>query len=702
MYGLLAEEMLVAPDKSSITFRLHPEGALLQRRPGAPPPTSSTRFDMLTSKGAAPAYAAALDGVERARCVDERTIRFDLKERTDDTIFNVGGMPVFSRKWGAGPTASRSRSTRSSPSTRSPAGPYTIASDRLGPRHRVQAQPRLLGARPRRAARPRSTSTASSTALPGPRGRHGGVQGRRVRPHQGVSARAVGAPARGRQVATTAASSRRCSSTAIGQGLQAYLLNLRRPIFQDRPRARGARLHLRLRDDQPSTSLCKRANSLFTNSDFAAKGLPSPGELQLLEPFRERAAAGGVRPAVRSRRAPTPTRTRCATTCRRRATLLEQAGWKLDADGVLRNAKGEPFEFEYLETQGELAVPQRRLAAQPRQARHQAARRARSTSRCTASAWRRSTSTSSRSRTPTSRCRRRATTSTMLGSKAADEPGSDNYRGVKSPAVDALLEAMDERQDLRRAARRRARARPHRDAWNYYQVPRPVLAGEHACRTGTSSASRRCSRSTTRPTSPLDWPAWPVGTWWIKDPAATQAQPMTGRTRMLSYIAQAPAADDPDAARASLTVTFIVIQFVPGGPVEQLMAEARARRRRRRRAATAARRRDIDAKQIEELKKLYGFDKPPHDALLSRCSSSFARFDLGTQLPAQQGRVAADQGEAAGVDQPRAVDLPLTLPDLDPARASPRRCARARASTRRPRCWCWSATRFPASCSACC
>ena len=43
-----------------------------------------------------------------------------------------------------------------------------------------------------------------------------------------------------------------------------------------------------------------------------------------------------------------------------------------------------------------------------------------------------------------------------------------------------------------------------------------------------------------------------------------------------------------------LTVTFVVIQFVPGGPVEQLLAEARAgagRRHRRllRRAATSTR-----------------------------------------------------------------------------------------------------------------
>jgi microcin C transport system permease protein len=39
-------------------------------------------------------------------------------------------------------------------------------------------------------------------------------------------------------------------------------------------------------------------------------------------------------------------------------------------------------------------------------------------------------------------------------------------------------------------------------------------------------------------------------------------------------------------------------------------------------------RQGVDAKRIEEIKKLYGFDKPPHERF-SRCSASFARFDLG-------------------------------------------------------------------------
>lgn len=76
----------------------------------------------------------------------------------------------------------------------------------------------------------------------------------------------------------------------------------------------------------------------------------------------------------------------------------------------------------------------------------------------------------------------------------------------------------------------------------------------------------------------------------------------------------------------ALTITFAVIQFVPGGPVEQLMAEARASDGGD--AAGYRASRDVDAKQIAELKKLYGFDKPAHVRYWEMLVS-FVRFDLG-------------------------------------------------------------------------
>jgi microcin C transport system permease protein len=75
-----------------------------------------------------------------------------------------------------------------------------------------------------------------------------------------------------------------------------------------------------------------------------------------------------------------------------------------------------------------------------------------------------------------------------------------------------------------------------------------------------------------------------------------------------------------------LTLTFVVIQFVPGGPVEQLMAQQRIG------AGGAYKARgDTNAKQIEELKKLYGFDKPAQVRYFEMLKN-FATFNLGTSF----------------------------------------------------------------------
>jgi microcin C transport system permease protein len=73
----------------------------------------------------------------------------------------------------------------------------------------------------------------------------------------------------------------------------------------------------------------------------------------------------------------------------------------------------------------------------------------------------------------------------------------------------------------------------------------------------------------------------------------------------------------------ALTITFVVVQFVPGGPIETIMAEASAGDGDTYRAS-----RDVDKKQIDELKRLYGFDKPAHVRYLDMLGN-FARFDLG-------------------------------------------------------------------------
>jgi len=81
-----------------------------------------------------------------------------------------------------------------------------------------------------------------------------------------------------------------------------------------------------------------------------------------------------------------------------------------------------------------------------------------------------------------------------------------------------------------------------------------------------------------------------------------------------------------------LLVTFAVIQFVPGGPVEQMVSQLQGRDSGGEGAAASGAgyrgRQGVDAKRIEEIKQLYGFDKPAHERFIQMVHQ-FATFDLG-------------------------------------------------------------------------
>ena len=81
-----------------------------------------------------------------------------------------------------------------------------------------------------------------------------------------------------------------------------------------------------------------------------------------------------------------------------------------------------------------------------------------------------------------------------------------------------------------------------------------------------------------------------------------------------------------------MLITFVVTQFVPGGPVEQLVSqlqgkgaagEASAGSEGLYRGATG-----LDPEQIEELRAIYGFDKPAHERFLAMMGN-YLTFNLG-------------------------------------------------------------------------
>jgi microcin C transport system substrate-binding protein len=105
-----------------------------------------------------------------------------------------------------------------------------------------------------------------------------------------------------------------------------------------------------------------------------------------------------------------------------------------------------------------------------------------------------------------------------LGSKSADMAGSNNFRGLKDPAVDAVLAAMTDAKtydELRDACRALDRIVMHK----HYQVPQLYSPGYAV------SYWNKFGIPATMPKYYTidefgDWPVWAVGSWWSKDAAA--------------------------------------------------------------------------------------------------------------------------------------------------------------------------------------
>ena len=89
-----------------------------------------------------------------------------------------------------------------------------------------------------------------------------------------------------------------------------------------------------------------------------------------------------------------------------------------------------------------------------------------------------------------------------------------------------------------------------------------------------------------------------------------------------------------------MLITFMVTQFVPGGPVERMMAEIEGHEAKTTLSSTGEVRagrtnglyqggQGLDQERIEQLKKLYGFDRPPVERFLTMMKN-YLVFDFGT------------------------------------------------------------------------
>ncbi len=130
-------------------------------------------------------------------------------------------------------------------------------------------------------------------------------------------------------------------------GLQGFLMNTRREIFKDRRvrQAMGLALDFEWINKSLFHDQYTRNNSFFSNSYLAAKGLPKGLELQYLEPYRQILPQEVFTTPLSAPVAANQQDLRKNLLKAKR--LLEDAGWHID-DGVLTNSDGKKFVFDIL------------------------------------------------------------------------------------------------------------------------------------------------------------------------------------------------------------------------------------------------------------------------------------------------------------------------------------------------------------------
>ena len=505
MYGLLAESMRLGSDELSITFRLSPKARFSN---GLPVLAADVKFafDTLRSPAASPIWRNYWADVKDAVVLDERTIRFNFLRRNRELHMTVASLPVFSKSWGG--ELPFDQWVMQTPVG---SGPYRVARADMGksvvyerrsdywaqshPARRHQFNFDRISFRYYKDVFARLEALKAgefdfiheNTAKNWARSYKG-------RPFQSGELVMAELP------------------NSNGAGLQAFFFNTRRPLFQD-VRVRHA-LSLAMDFEWMNRQLFYdqyiRSNSYFTNSELAASGLPDEAELALLNRLARQAKlqidqAWIVTPV------PEPPSAKGADGLRQNLReakrLLLEAGWSLK-EGQLINAAGEPFEFEILISQRNW---ERVIAPFARNLEKLGIRV--STRVSDVSLYKKRLDNYDydmmvhwylSGQNPGNEMLFRFTSS------SASEPGADNYAGITSPWVDALIShliAVRNREELVTAARLLDRVLRH----GHYAIP-------HWHNRVHRVAFRRGLRAPTQPPLYYHSEDWAMTAWWWDKP----------------------------------------------------------------------------------------------------------------------------------------------------------------------------------------
>ena len=340
-YGLLAEGVVLAPDRRSVRFRLRPEA---RWHDGTPITARDVAFsyEILTTEGH-PAYANNLAGVDRVETSGDHDVTFHLADPDNRKLpLIVGGLSIVSEAY--------YRDRAFGETTMEPplgSSPYRVAKVDPGRSVTYERVPDYWGAQlPLNVGRYnfdtivydyyRDRTVLVEALKAGEYDFHEEYTSKVWATQYDIAAVEQGWLVKDVLKDNTPS------------GVQAFFFNTRLPKFQDR-RVREALAYafdFEWLNKNQFYGIYDRMASYFENSELAARDLPSEAELALLEPHR------GAVPEEVFTKAFVPPASDGSGNNRRNLrtarTMLEEAGW-VTKEGALVNAEtGEPMTIEFL------------------------------------------------------------------------------------------------------------------------------------------------------------------------------------------------------------------------------------------------------------------------------------------------------------------------------------------------------------------
>ncbi len=340
-YGLLAETVEVAPDRSWVEFKLRAEARFHDGKPVTPDDVIHT-FELLMTDGH-PFYKAYYGSVKKVEKTGDRTVRFLFPDGSNPELpLIVGQLPVLPKHYWE--TRKFGETTLEPPLG---SGPYRIASFEAGRSIVYERVKDYWG-----------------KDLPVNRGRFNFDRMRNdYYRDTTVALEAFKAGAfdlREENVSKNWATAYDIPAVREGKirkeeilherptGMQAFVFNTRRTIFSDR-RVRQALAYafdFEWTNRNLFYSAYTRTKSYFSNSELASQGLPSAKELELLTPFRDQLPqevfTETYDPPATDGSGNLRGQTRTAL------RLLKAAGWEVRDNKLVNVASGEQMKFEIL------------------------------------------------------------------------------------------------------------------------------------------------------------------------------------------------------------------------------------------------------------------------------------------------------------------------------------------------------------------